>query len=93
MIEGWRLGFENVEASAGKRARRKRIGKCSLIDEPAAGNVDDQRRRLHQRNAPLVDDVMGDGRQRRMEADDVGLRTDRVDIGYLNPVFPGCRLG
>ena len=67
-------GSGSVTSSAAPRdpAFDQRLPQRVLVDDPAAGGVDEQRGRLHARERARVDQVPGVGRERRVEGDDVG---------------------
>ena len=60
-------------AAAKMRPAAERLGERAIVDAAAARRVDEDRRRLHAREARGVDEVAGLGRQRTVERDDVGL--------------------
>ena len=73
-----RLGLEHVERRAGDRLPAQRLQQGRLVDQAAARGVDEQRCRLHQRQALGVDDLARRRDQRRVEGDDVGAAQQRV---------------
>lgn len=72
---------EGVEAGAGDAVLAQRREQRRLVDQPAAGGVDDDGIGLHQRQTLGIDQVAGLGRQRAVQADDVALRQQGVQIG------------
>ena len=92
---GWkRLLFEDVERGAAEPALLQRLHKRRLVDDVAARDVDEDRGRLEQGEPAGVDQVVGLGRVRRREDEDVGLGEQLVELpGRLDAVDAelGCR--
>ena len=78
-----RLRDEHVEAGAGDRARDERVVQRVLVDEAAARDVDDVRRRLHLRELLGADHAGGLGGLRHVDRDEVALLEQLVERHQL----------
>ena len=76
---------EDVEAGAGDLAGRERGVQGLLVDESAAGDVDDVRRRLHHRELLGADHAGRLGRLRHVDRDEVALLEQLVEGQQLDP--------
>ena len=84
-----RLLCEDVERGARQVARAQRLDERGLVDERAARGVDEQRTGTQQRQALAVDQAARRGRDRQVQADDVGHGERGLDrLGLL-----GAQLG
>ena len=77
MVRRQRLGREHVERRAADAAVAQRRDQRLVVDHRAARHVDDQRARLHQADAPRVDQTACFRGQRAAEHDDVARRHER----------------
>ena len=68
---GGRLAHEHVEACAGDAVRLEGRVERVLVDESTAGDVDDEGRRLHERELVGADHARGLGRLRHVDRDEV----------------------
>ena len=66
------LGVGHVERGSSDPALGERPHEGGLVDEPAAGGVDEQGRGLHRPQDGLVDQLMGPFGEGRVQRDDVG---------------------
>ena len=86
-----RLRDEHVEAGAGDRACRERLVERVLVDEPAAGDVDDEGRRLHARELLGADHAGRLGRLRHVDRDEVAALEQLVEGHQLHAELLGPR--
>lgn len=84
---GGGLDLEDVEACAGDVAGLEGLRKRLFIDETAAGAVDDTHARLGLRDRLRVQDVAGLVRQRHVQADEVCLGEEFVELDLDDPHF------
>ena len=74
------LVLEDVERSPGDRPCSKCVDERSLVDDRAARRVDQHRRRLHRRETLGVDQVARLDAQRDVDADDVGIGEQTIEV-------------
>ena len=79
-----RLGFEHIERGAGDVAGPDRVGQRGLIQQAAAGAVDDAHALPGLRQRLAREDVARGVGQRRVQGDDVGARQQRVELDLLH---------
>ena len=79
-----RLGVEHVEGGAGDRAVAHRVGQRGLVDDAAAGDVDDAQRRLGLEQQLAPDQALRLGRLREVDGEEVGLGDDLVERQQLD---------
>src|SRR5438874_630019 len=84
MIAGRRLLFEDVERGASDPAGEQRLGERLLVDEPAAGAVDDQRAGLHPGKLRGADHVLRLLVQRNVQRDGIGALPDLLERDQLD---------
>ena len=89
--DGARLGDEDVEAGAGDPALGQRVGQGLLVDQAAAGGVDDAYARLDGRQLLLADQAQGLRGPRQVHRDEVALPQQLVqpDQAYAELRRPG----
>ena len=91
-----RLLLEDVEGGARDAARLDRAGQRQLVDEPAAGAVDEARARLEARQLRLAEQVARVAGERRVDRDEVGARQELVELDRLHAQALGglaCQVG
>ncbi len=79
MIGGRRLRLEDVNRRTGDLARVERLLEGGLVDQAAAGAVDEPYRRFHQCQLAGADEVARLGRQRRVQRDEVATAPEIVE--------------
>ena len=79
-----RLGGEDVEGGAGDVACVERLAQRRLVDEAAAGAVDDAHALLGLGEVLGREDVPGLLGQRRVQGDDVGAAQELVELDLLD---------
>ena len=80
MIGRERLGLGDIEPGAGEMTALERVEQGLVIDETAAGAVDEERSGRHRRQCGRVDDVVRGRRRRRMQADHVRPAPQRIGV-------------
>ena len=75
-----RLLLEDIERGAGDAARLDRARQRQLVDEAAAGAVDEARARLEARQLGLAEEVPRVPGERRVDRDEVGPREELVEL-------------
>ena len=83
-IRGRRLFLEHVERGAGDMSGVERRLQRLLVDQPAAGAIDDARALLHLGDGFRGKDVLGLGRHRHMQGDEIGPRQKIVEFDLLD---------
>ena len=73
VVEGHRLDLRHVQPGRGDASLLQRRVQRPLVDDRAARRVHQHRRRLHQRQLPLADEVSRLRRKRHVQADEVRL--------------------
>ena len=81
-----RLRVVDVQASTGDAAGRECLEQRVVVDEPAAADVDEVRRRLAQRELIGPDEAVRLGRHPGLDADEVGLREHVVELDHRTAV-------
>ena len=76
---GQRLLDEDVQRGAAKTSALQRVGQGRLVDQGAAGGVDEAAAGLHQPQPPVVDQAVVLGPQVRVQGDEVALGQERVE--------------
>src|SRR5262245_66634078 len=84
VFPGW-LIFYDVKRRAGNFLLLERVAKSVLVDDAAAGGVDQVCRSLHQREPSFIDHSAGLGRQRTMNRDDIGFPQQLTQSHPLAP--------
>ena len=82
---GGRLGLEHVERSAGDMAAVEQPGQRLLVDQPAAGAIDDTDAGLRLCKVFRREDVARLVGQGRVERNEVGSREQCVEFDLLDP--------
>ncbi|SCM76550.1 hypothetical protein KL86PLE_40356 [uncultured Pleomorphomonas sp.] len=77
----WRLEGGDVEAGAADQSFIERLLQGRLVDQAAAGGVEDERLALHLPELGEADHVGGVGRQRTVDSDDIGRLQHLVPRG------------
>src|SRR5207253_1767891 len=72
----------DVQSGGGDRSRLQRCDQRLLVDQGASGGVDEDRYRLHQRQAAGVDQMVGRGAVRGVDREDVGFCDQAVEVGF-----------
>ena len=90
-VRGGRLAREDVEPGAGDLAGGQRGVERVLVDEAAAGDVDDVARRLHLRELLRADHPGGLGRLRHVDRDEVALLEQLVEREQVHAELLGAR--
>ena len=85
-----RFDFEHVEGGPGDMAVVQRRLERVLVDQPAAGAVDDPHARLHPADRGGVDHVAGAVDKRRVQRNEVGAPYQVVEFDLLDAHFPGA---
>ena len=91
VIVGRRLLREHVDAGSGDLAGFERRGESLLVDEAAAGDVDDVRGLLHGLQLSLADHAGRLGRLRHVDRQEVGLGDQFVERDELSAELLGAR--
>ncbi len=81
MIGRRRLLHEHVEGGSGQVARTQRLGQRLLVDDAAAGTVDDASALGQQRQFAGADQVAGLVGQRRMHGEEIDARQQLGQLG------------
>jgi len=84
-----RLLLEHVHGRRAERAGGQRPRQRTLVDDAAARRVHQDGARLHQCQPPRVDQVGIAPRERHVQAHDVGVAEQRVQVGIRDGVVPG----
>jgi len=89
-----RLRVGDVERCIRDLARHERVVERRLIDDWAARRIDQDRSGLHARQRPRIDQALGGRRQRDVEAHEIGLRQQVVQVdAHRAQLARGFRLG
>jgi hypothetical protein len=80
------LLLEDVERGAGDPTLTERVGERSPVHDRTTRDVDEKSRRLHQCEAPRVDQVVRVGSERAREDDEVRVREQLVERAQLDAV-------
>ena len=86
---GGRLGGEDVDAGAGDAALGDGARQGGLVDDAAAGGVDDAHRGLDLGERLLADEAERLGRLRQVDGDEVGLGEQLVEAHELDAELAG----
>ena len=78
------LRFEDVERCAGDVTARNGVLECCLVDETAAGAVDDAHALLCLRERLRVEDVAGLVGERRVQGDEVGAHQEFLELNLVD---------
>ena len=85
-----RLGGEDVEGRTGDRAVGERFGERHLVDDPAAGDVDDAQPRLGLEQQLTADQPCRFGSLREVDRQEVGLGDDLLEGHQLDASEAGA---
>jgi len=92
-IFGEGLLAKDVEADAGERVGGEGVEQGGLVDQRAAGGVDQERGGFEQAELVGADDALGGVRQDEVETDDVTLLEEELERGReLDPGLVGAGL-
>jgi hypothetical protein len=80
-----RLVAQDIQRRACQFARLHGFDQRLFVDDAAAGNIDQARGRLHQRQALTPDQMARLRRQWHVQRQEVGACHQRVEIGQLTP--------
>ena len=83
-IVGRRLGHEHVERRSGDAPRRQRLEQSRLVDQPAAGAIDQAQALFRQLQRFGVDDIAGLVGERGMQRDEVGAAQQLFEPDFLD---------
>ena len=88
------LSLRQADARAGEMAARDGLRERVVVDEVAAGHVDDPRPGLHRGERLGIQEAPGVGGRCQVQGDEVGDRVEiRGDLGMVNAEFPVARIG
>ena len=85
-----RLLAEYVDGGAGDMAGSQRLAQRRLIDQFAAGAVDQPHAFFHQRQRFGIDDVAGLVGQRRVQRDEIGAAPQFVELDFFDAEMDGA---
>ena len=85
-----RLGDEDVDAGAGDLAGLDRRGERLLVDQAAAGAIDDADAVLHLGDRRRVDDVLRLLGERRVQRDEIGAAEELVELDLVDAELHGA---
>ena len=81
----------HVDGQVAEPARLQPADHCMGIHQSAARGVDEHRARLHPRQRGVIDQVLGIGRQRAVQRDDVSARQQFIQRHHLADTREGRR--